>query len=366
MARRLASCPGPAVEIPDAARARRFARDLLDWHAVHGRHDLPWQLDPTPYRVWISEIMLQQTQVSAAIPYYRRFLRRFPSLERLAAADVDDVMHQWSGLGYYARARNLHRAAGIVMREFGGKFPDNLDAIMSLPGIGRSTAGAILAFCHGQRHPILDGNVKRVLARCFAVPGYPGDAPVANVLWELSDRLTPEKGVAQYTQAIMDLGATVCTRSRPDCDACPLVTDCLAFEQGDPAAYPGRRAKPERPLREVQMLLIEDAAGNVLLEKRPPTGIWGGLWSLPEAPAGKRRPACPLPGVRMLAAGPDPEPLRHGFTHFELLIRPRRYRLTGPVDGVMDGDSHLWYNPLEPQPVGLPAAIRRLLSGVHG
>ncbi len=345
---------------------KRFAPRLLDWHRQHGRTGLPWQEGKDPYHIWLSEIMLQQTQVATVIPYYQRFLERFPDVASLAAADEDAVLHLWSGLGYYARARNLHRAAQMIVTAFNGDFPDNLDDVMSLPGIGKSTAGAILAFAFQQRHPILDGNVKRVLTRCHAIEGYPGDSVISGELWKLADKLTPSKDVARYTQAIMDLGATVCTRTKPACPACPFHDDCTARQQGNPTAYPARRQRKSRPLRHVDMLVLEDGQGRVLLQKRPSTGIWGGLWSLPESEPGAETPPCPLPGGTMAPLDTaDPPPIRHGFTHFELEIRPRRYHLLHHEPGTMDGTGLLWYNLAEPSDVGLPAAIQRLLSSIN-
>ena len=349
--------------LPDPDVAIGFADKLLDWHHRHGRKNLPWQIDPTPYRIWLSEIMLQQTQVATVIPYYHRFLERFPTLTRLAGADIDEVLHLWSGLGYYARARNLHRAATIIRDRHGGRFPTRIDDLVALPGVGRSTAGAILAFSQHQRHPILDGNVKRVLTRHFMVEGDPGNAAVGRALWALADHLTPYRGVDRYTQAIMDLGASVCGRRSPDCTACPLADRCLAHRHGNPLDFPRRKAKKKRPQRSTGMLVLENESGCFLLEKRGPSGIWGGLWSLPEVPRGRKRLRCPLPGARMRPRpGSDPPPVRHGFTHFELVIQPCRYRLVDPGSGVMDDNTHIWYNPAEPQPVGLPAAIKRLLD----
>ena len=354
------------MELPGEAEAGRFSGALLAWHRRHGRMDLPWHRDNDPYRVWLSEIMLQQTRVSAVIPYFERFVARFPTLESLADADVDDVLHHWSGLGYYARARNLHRAARMIVTDHGGRFPDTLESVMALPGVGRSTAGAILAFCFNRREPILDGNVKRVLARFFCVPGYPGDAPVNRMLWSLADRLTPAREVGRYTQAIMDLGATVCIRSRPACPECPLKEDCRAHSLGKPGDYPAPRRKKTRPVREIQMLLVEDPEGRFLLERRPQRGVWGGLWSLPEAPVEERELRSPLPGYELEPAlHTDPDPIRHGFTHFELMIHPRRFRISAPEAGVMDAGVHLWYNPAEPPNIGLPVVVSRLLASIQ-
>ena len=242
-----------------------FHRRLLHWFRHHGRHDLPWQSPRDAYRVWVSEIMLQQTQVATVIPYFERFMARFPDLASLASADLDQVLHLWTGLGYYARARNLHRAAGVIVAEHGGRFPTDFEAVLALPGIGRSTAGAILAQACDQRHAILDGNVRRVLARHRAIEGWPGQKAVENTLWALAEELTPAEDVADYTQAIMDLGATVCTRSQPRCAACPLAEDCQARAAGRQADFPGRRPRKALPERHTRMLLLRDAEGQVLL-----------------------------------------------------------------------------------------------------
>ncbi|MDQ2694431.1 MAG: A/G-specific adenine glycosylase, partial [Pseudomonadota bacterium] len=261
-----------------------FSRRVLDWHDRHGRKNLPWQQAPTPYRVWVAEIMLQQTQVATVIPYYRRFLARFPDIAALADAPLDDVLHLWSGLGYYARARNLHRAAVILRDRHGGELPLDFAALRALPGIGRSTAGAILAQAAGRRHAILDGNVRRVLARYHAVAGWPGQAAVNDALWEYAEGHTPHDRLAAYTQAMMDLGALVCTRRRPACAACPLAGGCQAHAQGRETDYPETRPRRQLPVRATRMLLLCAATGEVLLERRPPSGVWGGLWSFPECP----------------------------------------------------------------------------------
>lgn len=257
-----------------------FAARVLEWYSACGRKALPWQANRTPYRVWVSEIMLQQTQVATVIPYYRRFVDAFPDVAALAGAGLDDVLRHWSGLGYYARARNLHRAARAVVEQHGGRFPERVEDAVALPGIGRSTAGAILSLACGQRHPILDGNVKRVLARYHAVEGWPGKSSVSSELWAHAECHTPHESVAEYNQAMMDLGATVCTRT-PDCDACPVRGDCRARNLGLQRRYPGRREKRAKPRRRTHMALaLFD--GAVYLEKREASGIWGGLWSLPE------------------------------------------------------------------------------------
>ena len=345
-----------------AASSPTFASRILAWYDHHGRHDLPWQTDPTPYRVWVSEIMLQQTQVATVIPYFRRFTQRFPDVQALAAAPLDDVLHLWSGLGYYARARNLHAAAGRICAGHGGRFPEDIDSLTALPGIGRSTAGAILALACGQRHPILDGNVKRVLARFHAVEGWPGKSAVLKRLWALAEDHTPRERVADYTQAIMDLGATLCRRGAPACDACPLNTDCAALAQGRPQAYPAPRPKRELPVREVYMLLLVDGEGRVCLQQRPPSGVWGGLWSLPEfdSPRALADWCSRFTGEAVEVL--EQPPLRHSFSHFHLDIRPRLVRLENPPFSVMEGGQCVWYNSRQPPSLGLAAPVRRLLD----
>jgi A/G-specific adenine glycosylase len=282
----------------------RPAPALLRWWRAHGRHDLPWQRRRTPYRVWISEIMLQQTQVTTVIPYYRGFMARFPNLRALADAPLDEVLHLWSGLGYYARARNLHRAAQLIRDEYGGRFPRRFEQIAALPGIGRSTAGAILALARGERHAILDGNVRRVLARYHAIKGWSGEKRTEARLWALTEQHTPRNNVAAYTQAIMDLGATLCTRTRPRCNECPLASGCRAHALGRETAFPARRPKKARPVRRTRMLLVT-CVNRVLLERRPPAGVWGGLWSLPTGADGNLAPCHDCNGIGRLCAIPS-------------------------------------------------------------
>ena len=340
-----------------------FAARLLEWFDRSGRHDLPWQRDRRPYTVWVSEIMLQQTQVATVIPYFERFVARFPDVAPLAAAPLDDVLALWAGLGYYARARNLHRAARTVVDRYDGELPETLDELMALPGIGRSTAGAILAQAKGLRYPILDGNVKRVLARYHAIEGWPGERAIEARLWALADAHTPEARVADYTQAIMDLGATVCVRHRPACILCPVMDGCTARKLGIEARVPAPRPKRERPERRRAMLVVRDAEGRVLLERRPERGIWGGLWSLPELDDGdSAREWC----ERRLGASPVGEielpVLVHSFTHFDLLIAPRLVRLATDCRAVMESESFVWYNPAARSDVGIAAPIRALLD----
>ncbi|NNF51369.1 MAG: A/G-specific adenine glycosylase [Gammaproteobacteria bacterium] len=344
------------------SKTDHFPDKLLAWFAVHGRHDLPWQRSPNPYRVWISEIMLQQTQVETVRPYFERWMARFPDVDSLAGAGVDEVLHLWSGLGYYARARNLHRAAHIIRDEPGGRFPQTLDAVMALPGIGRSTAGAILALSMNQRHAILDGNVKRVLSRFHAVGGWPGKKTVENELWSLAELHTPTHDVAAYTQAIMDLGATLCTRTRPRCEACPLRADCLARQAGTQAAFPARRPKKARPLKATVMAIFLDGDGKVLLHKRPPSGIWGGLWSLPEfSTAADLREHLETSGI----VDPQMETwpvMAHGFTHYQLAITPTVVRLQTLSDKIADDRAVRWIDPSAPPAMGLAAPVSKLLD----
>ena len=341
-----------------------LASRLLAWFDAHGRHDFPWQRDRTPYSVWVSEILLQQTQAATVIPFYERFMQRFPTVAALAAAPLDDVLAHWAGLGYYARARNLWRAARIVMEEHGGEVPTTFDALHALPGIGRSTAGAILAQAHGQRWPILDGNVKRVLARYHAVAGWPGLPAVANELWRHAETHTPHEGVADYTQAIMDLGATLCARSRPACTVCPLASDCASCRAGTQALYPAPRPRRERTQRQVAVLVVRAPDGRVLLERRPASGIWGGLYSLPELPAeDSPREWC----ARMLGAAVAAEralaTIEHAFSHFDLDLNPRLLELAVSPSTIMDRDDWHWCQPGAKLDVGVPAPVAALLSG---
>jgi A/G-specific adenine glycosylase len=343
---------------------REFAARLLEWFAVHGRHTLPWQKDPTPYRVWMSEVMLQQTQVATVIPYYERFMARFPNIDALAEAPLDEVLHVWTGLGYYARARNLQACARAVVKNYSGQFPQSIDEVIELPGIGRSTAGAILALSRGQRHPILDGNVKRVLARVFAVVGDPSSREVIAALWDRSDQCTPTDQVAAYTQAIMDLGATVCTRSKPACTVCPMKTGCIAALEGRQAELPGRRQKKVRPSREATLLIAQtntQGSPAVLVERRPGTGLWGGLWSPPqfdsEAAAlewcSREVGACDL-RMETLPA------IDHAFTHFDLRLNPLRVHCL-PIKKISEGD-RMWYALHSPPRIGLPQPIVQLFE----
>lgn len=341
-----------------------FAERLIRWHKQHGRRGLPWQGTSDPYRVWLSEIMLQQTQVATVIPYYQRFLERFPTLSDLAAAPVDAVMPLWSGLGYYARARNLHKCAQVLVAKHGGEFPRDAALIAELPGIGRSTANAIASFCFGAQTPILDGNVKRVFARCFGIEGFPGALRIEREMWALAEQLMPAQDTGVYTQAQMDLGATICTRGKPLCARCPLADMCVAKREDRIAALPAPRPKKAIPERESIFLVMESGQG-VLLEQRPPSGIWGGLLCLPELPpdVDAAQYAQQQYGVTVQQWQELPA-LRHTFTHFRLTLRPLHARVT-QMPAAMESRLR-WLAPADHADAALPAPIRMLLAGASG
>lgn len=351
--------------------SKLFSANILNWFDKHGRKNLPWQNNRSLYNVWISEIMLQQTQVATVIPYFERFMTRFPSLDNLAKAELDEVLNLWSGLGYYARARNLHRTAQLIQSDFGGVFPETIDQVLTLPGIGRSTAGAILSLTLGQHHPILDGNVKRVLARYFTVKGWPGNANVTKTLWDYSEQLTPRKRVADFNQAMMDLGSGVCTRSKPDCIQCPLNKHCKAYTKGTQSEYPGKKPKKLTPVRKIKMLLVANNNGEVLLQRRPPSGIWGGLLSLPEIPVESDTTQwCKKTFGFTIKKEKHWPVLRHTFSHFHLDISPVSSNFKSHNKSVMDTEEWVWYNndPAHEQDKivgGLPAPVARLLKQHH-
>jgi A/G-specific adenine glycosylase len=340
-----------------------FARKVVRWQKKHGRHDLPWQNTRDAYRIWLSEVMLQQTQVATVIPYFQRFLARFPDIQSLAAAAGDDVLTLWSGLGYYSRARNLHRAAQVVASQYGGRMPNDMAELQSLPGIGRSTAAAIAVFAYGARQAILDGNVKRLLARRFGIAGFAGDAAVMAALWRETERQLPTRDIEAYTQGLMDLGAMVCTRSKPRCGECPLATECVARKTDSVKNFPAPRPRRTLPQRHTQMLVLLHAK-QVLLEKRAPTGIWGGLWSLPEAAAGAdivalcaERYGARIDQHRPMAA------LAHGFTHFKLDIAPQRM-IVSRIAPHVASPGIAWLSLEDALGAAIPAPVKRILKAV--
>jgi len=347
-----------------------FSKRLLTWFKTHGRHDLPWQQPREAYRVWLSEIMLQQTQVQTVIPYFERFIAEFPNLPTLANASQDEVLHQWTGLGYYARARNLHKAAQYIVEQHNAVFPQDYDSVLALPGIGPSTAAAILAQAFDQPNAILDGNVKRVLTRFYAITGWPGKKIIENLLWEKARQLTPNHQAADYTQAIMDLGATVCTRAKPSCKSCPINTDCLAHAQDNPNDYPTPKKRSSLPIRKTTMLLLQNSEGDILLQQRPTQGIWGNLWSFPEidesdnaAEISLQRFACKLESSTPLS------PFRHTFSHFHLDIQPIQCQVSTHTQSVMESENQVWYK-CDPEKRnaadkrGLPGPVKKLLDSI--
>ncbi|NMH59963.1 A/G-specific adenine glycosylase [Alteromonas ponticola] len=338
-----------------------FTQKVLNWFHQHGRKHLPWQQNINAYRVWVSEIMLQQTQVATVIPYFERFMQSFPDVRSLAEAEQDDVLHHWTGLGYYARARNLHKAAKIVVDQYNGEFPKEIEKVIALPGIGRSTAGAILSIAGGQAHPILDGNVKRVLARCYAVEGWPGTKRVEQALWQVAAQHTPTHQCAQYTQAMMDLGAMVCTRTRPDCDHCPLQNECLAYAQGTQTAYPGKKPKKAIPQRETVMVAVS-VRNQLLLIKRPAMGLWGGLYGFIEAASldavVKRYELDEFSATSLT-------PFVHTFSHFQLHITPVLVELNEFLQPGIAEDNARWFDILEPIEVGLAAPTQKIVNEIR-
>lgn len=337
-----------------------FSDQVLAWYDLHGRKHLPWQQDVTPYRVWVSEIMLQQTQVTTVIPYFEKFMTSFPDVQALAKAHTDDVLHHWTGLGYYARARNLHKAAIIITQQHDGEFPGSLEEVMALPGIGRSTAGAVLSLSRDERHPILDGNVKRVLARYYAVEGWPGQKVVENALWEFAEANTPARRCGNYTQAMMDLGAMICTRSKPACDSCPLQQGCLAYAQGRQAEFPGKKPKKAIPERKVNMMVFMEG-NSILLQQRPSQGLWGGLFGFIESQAAAEDVARErgLDDFQITALAP----FRHTFSHFHLDISPFVV-FNGKMASTeaRQEANQRWFALHEPIEVGLAAPTKKIIE----
>lgn len=342
-----------------------FAKAIITWYNAYGRKDLPWQQNKSAYSVWLSEIMLQQTQVATVIPYYQKFITRFPSVVDLANAEQDEVLHYWTGLGYYARARNLHKTAKIVVEEYNGQFPTELEQMNALPGIGRSTAAAVLSSVFKKPHAILDGNVKRTLARCFAVEGWPGKKTVENQLWQYAEQHTPPTDVDKYNQAMMDMGAMICTRSKPKCTLCPVESFCIAKKQGDPLAYPAKKPKSEKPTKQTWFVILYHQ-GEVWLEQRPQVGIWGGLFCFPQHSDGDIEHTLAIRGIneKQIQHRKTLIAFRHTFSHYHLDITPILLELSTKPDIIMEGSKALWYNLEQPEEVGLAAPVKQLLNGL--
>lgn len=339
-----------------------FAQQVLAWYDLHGRKHLPWQQNITPYRVWVSEIMLQQTQVSTVIPYYERFMQRFPDVFSLAKADIDEVLHLWTGLGYYARGRNLHKCAQSLVGNYQGIFPQDVEQLSQLPGIGRSTAAAIASISMNIPAAILDGNVKRVLTRYFAIEGWPGNSQTEKQLWQLAEQLTPSQRNAQYTQAMMDLGATLCTRSKPQCEICPIAEHCLGLKTGKPTQFPNSKPKTIKPVKQTTLVFIL-ANQQLLLQQQPNQGIWGGLWCPPQTNESPQELLQKLiPGAQ--AEQSELGKFRHTFSHYHLDINPVVLRLAHLPSCVADSDkvNQCWYNLQNPPAMGLPAPIKKLIE----
>lgn len=342
-----------------------FASAILDWYGAYGRKNLPWQQNKTAYSVWLSEIMLQQTQVATVIPYFERFLNRFPTVTDLADAHQDEVLHLWTGLGYYARARNLHKAAQIVRDEYQGYFPVTLEEMNALPGIGRSTAAAVLSSVYKKPFAILDGNVKRTLARSFAIQGWPGQKKVENQLWDIAEENTPEVDTDKYNQAMMDMGAMVCTRSKPKCPLCPISKFCVSNKQGNPLDYPGKKPKKEKPIKETWFVILHHN-NHVWLEQRPQVGIWGGLYCFPEN--GDEQISLQLERRAIKSSHIVKQSqlisFRHTFSHYHLDITPILIDISKPPEMVMEANQGLWYNLSQPKEVGLAAPVKQLIESL--
>lgn len=340
-----------------------FAALLISWQKSLGRHDLPWQNTRDPYAIWVSEIMLQQTRVAAAIPYYLRFMARFPDVADLARADEDEVLRHWSGLGYYSRARNLRAAAQVLMERHDSRFPSEIKDILALPGIGRSTAAAIAAFAFGQRQAILDGNVKRVLARCFGIEGWPGQPSVEKTLWKIAENLLPDRGIEAYTQGLMDLGASICSRSKPACGECPMQAICIARREHRTAELPAARPRKAIPHKHTRMLILHNG-NEILLEKRSPSGIWGGMWSLPETDIDADARLIVRERFRMEAEMlPALPSISLSFTHFRLSITPQPMRVCKRPPSVQ-APGTLWLNREDALGAALPSPVRKLLQSL--
>lgn len=341
-----------------------FQQKILAWFDLNGRKDLPWQQDINPYRVWLSEVMLQQTQVTTVIPYFNKFIQRFPDVNKLATASLDSVLQLWSGLGYYARARNLHKTANIINQR-NGKFPQELAELTELPGIGRSTAGAILSIAFDKSHPILDGNVRRVFARFYAISGWTGDSKVNKELWEISTRYTPLHRSADYTQAMMDLGATLCTRSKPQCSECPINSTCLARINNKVKMLPTPKPKKSLVVKKIIFLLVQNNQQQIFLEKRPEMGVWGGLWSFPEFNLMSEIDAWLQNKNILIYSTEKLDEQRHTFSHFHLDYTPLLVKTENPINKVMEENQSIWYKTSQDDELGFPAPVNRLLQKLN-
>lgn len=337
-----------------------FAKSVLTWYEQYGRKTLPWQVEKTPYHVWLSEVMLQQTQVVTVIPYFERFIQHFPTIADLARSSIDDVLHLWTGLGYYARARNLHKAAQIIVEKYNGIFPTCFENVVNLPGIGRSTAGAILSLSLKQHYAILDGNVKRVLTRFFAIDGWPGNKKIENQLWQLSERVTPVKDIEKFNQAMMDIGAMICLRNKPKCTLCPLSKDCIGYNTNRWQAFPTKKPKQSIPTK-IAYFLILDNHQNIWLEKRPPVGIWGGLFCFPQFDNLqaihdwlKQQHLITSKLIQLIS-------FRHTFSHFHLEIVPIYTQLLKNRASLNEPNG-CWYNLDQPAKIGLATPVNNLLK----
>ena len=347
-------------------KAQDFQQAVLHWYGHQGRKDLPWQNPITPYRVWVSEIMLQQTQVSTVIPYFERFMASFPNVDLLAKASIDEVLHHWTGLGYYARARNLHKTAQLVAFEMNQLFPETVEALTELPGIGRSTAGAIRSIGFKKPAAILDGNVKRVLARYGAIEGWPGKTMVHNKLWDIAERYSPTQKTQEYTQAMMDIGALLCTKKSPACGLCPIATGCKAMAASNQSLYPGKKPKKITPIRESVFLMLRNHRGDILLQKKPPAGLWGGLWVFPQIQHQSELEAtCQQFGLSVKSKVLL-EKKRHTFSHFHLDYRPLQVEVEESCNNISENNDLVWYNIENPLSLGMPAPIKALLNETIG
>ncbi|MFT6791541.1 MAG: A/G-specific adenine glycosylase [Cellvibrionaceae bacterium] len=341
----------------------QFSDQVLHWFDINGRKNLPWQKNRNAYRIWVSEIMLQQTQVATVIPYFQRFTTRFPKIQDLAAASQEQVLQLWAGLGYYARGRNLHKCAGVVVDQYQGKFPKTVEELEELPGIGRSTAAAIVSLAYDKKATIMDGNVKRVLARYFAIDAWPGQSVIAKRLWQLAEELTPDKRNADYTQAMMDLGAMLCKRSKPQCEQCPVRGKCIAYRKATPEAYPGKKPRLEKPVKAAQFLILQNFQGEILLEKRPPSGIWGGMWGLPLLEVSQNAKKHIQNTIGEVDGFEEWTKFRHTFSHYHLDIQPVHLRIlkTNPERAEKNQS---WF-PIESwSQLGVPAPVKKILEAL--